>query len=127
MKKTCTLCKESKVLEDFHNRAKGLHGKHSQCKQCLCDRNKIWKANNPEKVRIIYGNYRERLNAQHKSDDSLRNPYVFRAYIIRKFKTLMDSIEQLAERENYQLTRTKCEECGEAITLFCISCSIKIT
>lgn len=37
-KKTCSICKETKSLSDFHKNKNGILGCHSACKECAYDR-----------------------------------------------------------------------------------------
>ncbi len=64
MKKICTKCKIDKSLDLFAIDKKGIHGKHSRCKQCEKDyrlaqgegvhaaKQKIWRENNREHYRL---------------------------------------------------------------------------
>jgi len=47
--KVCTKCGVKKFLNEFYKRKEGRIGVFSECKVCLCLRNRKWQADNPGK------------------------------------------------------------------------------
>ena len=47
--KTCSVCKETKALDDFYNYKRSKDGKQCRCKACDTLARKKWTENNPEK------------------------------------------------------------------------------
>ncbi len=45
MKKVCTQCQLEKDLTEFHKKANGKFGRHSECKMCLRARMQVTKDN----------------------------------------------------------------------------------
>jgi hypothetical protein len=46
--RTCTICGEWKVFEDFHRNVKGPNGRHSQCRECQNQRKRDRRKTTPE-------------------------------------------------------------------------------
>ena len=46
--KTCTVCKETKPISEFHNRKSSKDGKAYRCKSCDTEARLKWSKNNPE-------------------------------------------------------------------------------
>lgn len=55
IKKVCTKCCVEKVLDDFYAKKKGLHGKHSECKECFDLRNRNRKKGNLSWTKLFIG------------------------------------------------------------------------
>jgi sugar-specific transcriptional regulator TrmB len=51
MMKICTTCKKQKQPSEFHRQTKGKNGLQSVCKVCVAERQKIYRAENLEKLR----------------------------------------------------------------------------
>jgi len=51
--KTCSVCHESKPLEDFYRQRNSPDGRNYTCKTCSRARSASWKAENPERVKEI--------------------------------------------------------------------------
>ena len=51
MSKVCSVCKEVKLLEDFHKNPKSKDGRQGRCKVCQNESTKAWQKRNPEKMR----------------------------------------------------------------------------
>jgi len=120
MEKKCSNCLEIKSLQSYYNKKNGLHGKHAECKNCLCMKNKIWKEKNPEKVKINNENYYEKLNSQYKTSafrghaKQIGNTLEgFNRYAQRKMKNLAASLINYGLRCGYIIRKTECEKCGE--------------
>lgn len=63
MSKICTVCKEYRNIEEFHNDSAFSSGKHSQCKYCRTKRAGEWNKKNPERHRRNrYSATRDRLS-----------------------------------------------------------------
>ena len=41
MFKICTKCGLEQRVEDYYKKSNGLHGRHSECKACMCARDKV--------------------------------------------------------------------------------------
>lgn len=65
MRKQCTSCKIEKDIKEFYKRKNGLHGRHAECKTCLKFKNKIYRKENPEKIRIKEKLYIEKLRSTY--------------------------------------------------------------
>jgi hypothetical protein len=65
--KTCTICKEIKLLEDFFRESKSADGRKSRCKTCHKASVTEWKKRNPEKVKEVAKESRKR------NQDKLKN------------------------------------------------------
>lgn len=50
-KKQCTKCKKVLLVKFFYKNIGGIYGVMSRCKNCDNRRHKVWRKNNPEKVR----------------------------------------------------------------------------
>lgn len=51
--KPCTRCHEVRPLDEFHRKATGKHGRAAHCRECERERNRAYRAANPE-YRIAY-------------------------------------------------------------------------
>ena len=58
--KTCTKCKETKPLEEFHICNRSKTGRRSACKSCCNDSNRKYRQKNPEKVKEKDRKYRQK-------------------------------------------------------------------
>lgn len=65
--KRCCRCNQDKSILDFHKSKSSKDGLRSYCAQCKKEENKIYKQNNPEKVKLINRAYvaknREKIRA----------------------------------------------------------------
>ena len=50
--KICTVCKQNKSLDDFHNRSDSKDGKQGLCKVCNISRVRIWQDENPDRYEL---------------------------------------------------------------------------
>jgi 5-methylcytosine-specific restriction endonuclease McrA len=77
-RKTCSACGVLKLLEDFRAHPTGLGGRRSQCRRCMNERKRAWKAGNGDMVRAqkrrYYARHRDRLNREKRErrDDAVR-------------------------------------------------------
>ncbi len=65
--KVCSKCKVEKTLDEFYKDLRNKDGKSSNCKECHAVNAANWKANNPEKVRLIQKAYYAK-NAEKRRD-----------------------------------------------------------
>ena len=70
MQKTCTVCNESKPLDDFPITSKKRGGRRTRCKPCHRAINAKWRAGNPEKQKISEKRWRD--NNVDKSREKVR-------------------------------------------------------
>jgi len=63
MEKTCTRCKITKTLDQFHKEVRGKFGVKSKCNKCITELSQQWKKENPERERAN----RKRWNATNKT------------------------------------------------------------
>lgn len=74
--KLCSVCKESKPLDEFHRDSRAKDGRGTRCKSCSCARSRQWRQENPERVkansRAAYERnpdaYKARARAAYASD-----------------------------------------------------------
>ena len=69
MIKQCTVCKDYKSLDLFHNNKSSKDGKFYRCKVCNCNHSKKWKEDHP-------GYYTE-----YQKEFKLKNPEYYRNYM----------------------------------------------
>lgn len=55
--KICTVCLESKSLDDFPIRNRSLDGKALKCRQCIQQYNKLYYKKNSQKVKLLVKQY----------------------------------------------------------------------
>lgn len=77
--KRCTGCGTVKPLSEFHKHSKGLMGRRSRCKACVCAHACQYRAANQEAVREYNRQYREanheavlEYNRRYREDESYR-------------------------------------------------------
>lgn len=58
--KKCSRCLIDKDLSEFSPQKRGLLGKQSRCKKCLCEISSLKYKENPEKFKLIAKKYREK-------------------------------------------------------------------
>ena len=56
IKKTCSSCEESKILDDFH-KGDALYGKSAWCKDCMSAHNKKKREEDKEQNKHVYDSY----------------------------------------------------------------------
>lgn len=66
--KICNRCNEEKELADFGKHSRKKDGLRADCRSCVSDQNRIYKAANAEKMREYAAAYRERTRAQRAKD-----------------------------------------------------------
>lgn len=59
MYKTCSMCQQTKRIEEFHKAAKGKYGVNNYCKLCNNQAVKIYRQRHPEKIKKTMAGYRE--------------------------------------------------------------------
>lgn len=50
--KTCSICREVKILEEFHRNNGSRDGRAAVCRPCAIKQVRIWEINNPEKFAL---------------------------------------------------------------------------
>jgi len=58
--KTCTECKKTKPLEEYKKHKAGRFGRGSKCKDCERERQRAWRARNPDYMRSYMKGWRAR-------------------------------------------------------------------
>lgn len=102
--KTCSKCKLSKSLDDFHKSKRLSQGRRSWCKLCERDLHKEWVEVNPEKIAAIDKRYKQKnpgkQNAKHKKWLK-QHPEVVNARRIKKrYGLSMDQYRSLFAFQN---------------------------
>lgn len=119
MRKICTRCKIEKDVRQFYAQASGKYGRTGECKECRRLRNKIYKKENPEKVRIKDQAYSTRIRSQYSQScprDHVmmkeRSLIGFNVYARRKMHTLSNNLMNYAIRIGLLKRGETCEHCG---------------
>ena len=79
--KICNTCRESKSLNEFHNKKSSEDGKQPKCKICNNQSAIKWKKSNPECYRDYQSKYQSKYQQNHRSilenrlKDSIRTQY----------------------------------------------------
>ena len=60
--KTCSRCGEIKPLDEFYKDKRAKDERQSACKKCICESQKKWRMENPERYAEIKDNGREKRN-----------------------------------------------------------------
>jgi len=141
--KTCTKCKVSKPLDQYHNAKKvKSDGKVSVCKSCQSEYHRIWQEKNKEKRRAkarqdyaadlekSRANRRKRVQDWRKRNPDkvladakahrLAHPEAKRKYqAVRRVRKLGNGVYQILPKEINRLLLSPCTHCGlrENITL----------
>ena len=124
MEKVCTKCHRSLSLEEFHNKLNGKHGKHSECKICICKRTAIYAIGHKERIlnrQKIYDKKRReeiRQFANIARDKELKslNENAFEAYESECEKNMKKQARiylNTAVQLGYLIKPMKCEKCAE--------------
>jgi hypothetical protein len=71
MTKTCTKCKTSKSLDEFHDDPRGRFGKQSRCKLCQGESTKQWRAESTDASRMSQRKTARKYKAYWRN----HNPY----------------------------------------------------
>jgi len=132
---SCSVCKESKPLEQFHKNKNRKNGRSVTCKPCAINRSRIWEKNNPEKVkensRILYHRdleksrknrqirvkkwvekYPEKMVAAQKAY-RLKNPEAKRiSEQKRRANKLGNGVFKISQKEILNIIRSSCVACG---------------
>ena len=66
--KTCTVCKQQKLLSEFNKSAKGSGGLSSMCRLCASEKHREYYKANREKILTVTGKY------QKQNRDKVREP-----------------------------------------------------
>lgn len=118
MRKQCTCCKIEKQTKEFYKKKGGQYGVHAECKKCLKEKNKIYRKNNPEKIRIRDSIYSSRLKEQYGNSCqrtlvrlSERSLIGFERYAEKKMQLLAGSLLNYAVRIKIIKKPEKCSNC----------------
>lgn len=102
--KTCSKCKLSKSLDDFHKSKRLSQGRRSWCKVCERDRHTEWVEANPEKIAAIDKRYlqnnKDAKNIKIK-EWCKRNPDKVKAKRDRWKNNNPDKVKSSALKSNY--------------------------
>jgi hypothetical protein len=118
VRKKCTYCKIEKHVKEFYKKKNGLYGVHAECKKCLKSKNKIYRKENPDKIRIRDRIYSARLKEQYGK--SLNRSHVrmsersligFERYSEKKMQLLAGSLLNYAVRIELIEKPQKCSNC----------------
>ena len=119
MERECTNCLITKPLNFFHTRKGGLYDKHAQCADCLRKKNRIYRQNNLEKIRIKDAIYRSknkekyipfyRIRYQRLEEKSLLG---FKRFADRKMHSLAANIVNYGVRIGILIKDEKCHYCS---------------
>lgn len=121
--KTCTNCKTSKKLEEFHKNRKSKDGSTSWCKTCANTSSKAWNKVNLEKAKdfklkrrygISFEDYCQLLRRQNGTCAICKNPENYFDYRTKKLKLL--SVDH--DHKNGNVRGLLCEPCNKALGLF---------
>ncbi len=84
--KKCTKCKQEKPLTEFHKHKAGRGGKASQCKVCLCEKSKKYRAEHKEQVKQYDKEYKRSSRGREVSRriDEKRRHIPARRIMLRK-------------------------------------------
>jgi hypothetical protein len=66
--KTCSKCKQAKLLEEFHRNKRAKDGHHTYCKECKNARQREYIAEDPERARSIDRRHRESPKGKERID-----------------------------------------------------------
>lgn len=131
----CSVCKESKPLEQFHKNKNRKNGVSVTCKPCAINRSSLWEKANPERViqnsRNLYHKDIERSRANrrirvrkwykansHKAvaatkDWNRRNPEYKRASEQRRRSAKIgNGVFEISKKEISKIISSACVACG---------------
>ena len=91
MNKDCTICKETKPIEEFYYH-KCTNSYCSECKECTKKRSKKYREEQPEKIKQMRQNYKERRKDIRYETDR-------RAHLKRKYKITEEDYKQMYEQQ----------------------------
>lgn len=103
--KTCSKCKLSKSLEEFHKSKRLSQGVRSWCKSCERDQHKEWVINNPDKIAEIDRRYNQ--NNKPKVKEKIkkwkaRNPNIVNARRLkRRYGLTMDQYRAILTTQDH--------------------------
>jgi len=120
MIKICSVCKEAKDLKDFSKHRRDRF--QSRCKQCASKLNKIWRQENPDRVKKTYKNWSE------KNRDCVRK------HQLKKYGLSNDDYNKMFEVQNgkcaicnktseKKLSVDHCHDSGKIRGLLCDRCN----
>ena len=127
MFKTCTKCKETRPIDDFHNDRTGKNGKRSQCRFCVLAANKDWQARNPEHAKECW---KRSSNKRYSKD--VRQKRRLKSYNLSESQyTLLVSFSagkcNICERElGTKEHIDHCHDSGKVRGLLCVKCNTAI-
>ena len=97
--KQCTQCKETKDVSCFHRRPKNLNGLRAECKSCVSENNRAYRAANAQSISQYRKKYwaanKDRLSA---NTDAKRTKEYFRAYCEVNKERLRESRKEYLRR-----------------------------
>ena len=67
MEKTCTVCGETKLLEEYHKAKSGKYGRHARCKECTSEKMKAYNQSEARKAYVKAYNQSEERRAAMKA------------------------------------------------------------
>ncbi len=108
--KTCTTCKQTLKLERFYARKGGEQGVHAVCKECMKEKNRIYRENNDVTVAIKDVVYRQSIKTRGPRND-------FQAYAKLQVKKLGMALVLLAAEKGFILVPKVCDCCEKEAKL----------
>ena len=72
MMKKCSKCGEMKLLDEFHKQKGGKYGVRGECKECNCQRNKIYR-NTHHEERIKYSRNYDQEHKKERAERDMKN------------------------------------------------------
>lgn len=125
--KKCTVCKESKSIDQFR-KAKGYKdGIFSVCKSCESDRLREWRKANPDKVQKqnARANSKRKINQTGYYDPNRQEEWTRakkNAHLVRKYGFGIEEFERLSEKQGDRCTT--CQRSTDEIWLCVDHCHI---
>jgi hypothetical protein len=113
-KKTCSVCKEVKVLDDFYQKPDTKAGYASRCKECQKLATTGWRRNNPDKNRVIEQRFRE----NHAEKLRRKNRAYYQANREFAKQSSRDYYRRLKDAAYQAYGGYVCACCGEAEPMF---------
>jgi hypothetical protein len=118
MRKQCTCCGIEKSTKEFYKKTMGLYGLHAECKTCLKEKNKIYREENPEKIKIRDRCYAARLKEQYGESNTHSHVRIaersligFERYAETKMQLLAGSLLNYGIRIGMIEKPDKCSNC----------------
>ena len=139
--KVCCTCKNLKPLDSFSKLKKSTDGYQNRCRSCASIKNKIWRQQNIDKVKLNNGKWaknnperayegRKRWREQNldRSKKVNKNSWLKRAYGITldKYNEMLEFQQNKCKicNENKKLVVDHCHKTGKVRGLICDKCNV---